>query len=256
MQNIAYYVNWQEITYLHAVWDQLHRELENVENLLPQARHKRGLLNFGGHVLNFLFGTATSADLMNLHEVVENIKTRQTTITHSVEHQLTYTKELDESVKQSSQDIATLAKILKIQVSDLSKLNTTIKQLEANISHRLDYMAQISQTIRELEFFSLQLEQEITNFRQGLDVTSTGKLSAALLPPHNLSLLLQQVALKLPTDVALLAGTSLEDMFVYYQVARVHAYATPSEIRLVIRLPLRGTDRVMNLYPYLSSNHC
>jgi hypothetical protein len=92
------------------------------------------------------------------------------------------------------------------------------------------------------------MEQERIKIRQGLDVTYRGKLSAALLPPHNLSLLLQKVALKLPTDVALLAGIRLEDMFVYYQVARVQAYATPSEIRLVIRLPQRGTDRVMNLY--------
>jgi hypothetical protein len=79
-------------------------------------------------------------------------------------------------------------------------------------------------------------------------VTFTGKLSAALLPPHNLSQILQQVALRLPTNMSLLAGTSLEDMFIYYKVAKVQAYATPSEIRLVIRLPLRGTDRVMNLY--------
>jgi len=73
-------------------------------------------------------------------------------------------------------------------------------------------MAYASQTIRELEFFGLQLEQEFIKIRQGLNVTSTGKLSAELLPPQNLSQILQQVALRLPTDVSLLAGTSLEDM--------------------------------------------
>ena len=82
--------------------------------------------------------------------------------------------------------------------------------------NRLDRMANASQTIRELEFFSLQLEQEFIKIRHGLDVTSTGKLSAELLPPHNLSQILQQVALRLPADVSLLAGTSLEDMFVYW----------------------------------------
>jgi len=69
------------------------------------------------------------------------------------------------------------------------------------------------------------------------------------LPPHNLSQILQQVSLRLPADVSLLAGTSLEDMFIYYEVATVQAYATSSEIRLVIKLPLKGADRVMNLYP-------
>lgn len=94
----------------------------------------------------------------------------------------------------------------------------------------------------------MQLEQEFMKIRQGLDVTSTGKLSAELLPPQNLSQILQQVVLRLPTDVSLLAGTNLEDMFIYYEVAKVQAYATSSEIRLVIKLPLRGTDRVTNLY--------
>jgi hypothetical protein len=37
-------------------------------------------------------------------------------------------------------------------------------------------------------------------------------------------------------------------MFVYNETAKVEAYATPSEIRLIIRLPLRGADRVMNFY--------
>jgi len=59
---------------------------------------------------------------------------------------------------------------------------------------------------------------------------------------------LQQVALRLPADVSLLSGTSLEDMFVYYEIATAQAYATSSEIRLVIKLPLKGADRVMNLY--------
>ena len=59
---------------------------------------------------------------------------------------------------------------------------------------------------------------------------------------------MQQVALRLPTDVSLIAGTNLEDMFVYYETAKVQAYATPSEIRVIIPLPLRGADRVMNLY--------
>jgi len=87
--------------------------------------------------------------------------------------------------------------------------------------NRLEHMANASQIIKELKFYNLQLQQEFIKIRQGLDVTSTGKLSAELLPPHNLSQILQQVALRLPTDVSLLAGTSLEDMFVYYKVARV-----------------------------------
>jgi hypothetical protein len=40
----------------------------------------------------------------------------------------------------------------------------------------------------------------------------------------------------------------MEDMFISYEDAKVQAYTTSSEIRLEIRLPLRGTDRGMNLH--------
>ena len=75
-------------------------ELSDLEKLLPTPRQKRALLDLGGHVLNFLFGTATNADLTKLHEAVEQIKDRQTAVVHSVENQLTYMKELDGDVKQ------------------------------------------------------------------------------------------------------------------------------------------------------------
>jgi hypothetical protein len=121
----------------------------------------------------------------------------------------------------------------------MANLNETVEHLESSVFRRVELMANISQTIRELEFFCLQLEQDFIKIRQGLDVTSTGKLSAGLLPPHNVSQILQQVALRLPNDATLIAGTNLEDMFIYYEIARVHAYATSSDIRLVIRIPLR-----------------
>ena len=66
------------------------------------TRRKRGLLNFGGDLLHFLFGTATSAEMQVLHQTIESIKEQQATITHSIEHQLTYTKELDENVMQNT----------------------------------------------------------------------------------------------------------------------------------------------------------
>jgi hypothetical protein len=143
-----------------------------------------------------------------LLQAVENIKEQQTAITHSTEHQLTYTIQLDENVRRNTQDVTLLAKILKLEVGNLMKLNETIETVEERLINRLERI-NASQTIRELEFFSLQLEQEFIKIRQGLDVTSTGKLCAELTPPHNLSQILQQVALRLPTDVSLLAGTSL-----------------------------------------------
>ena len=212
--NTGHYITREEINYLYAVWVQLNSEFRDVEKLLPILRQKRGLFNFGGEVLNFLFGTATNSEMRTLHQAIEGMKEQQIAIAHSLENQLTYTKELDENVRQNTRDVTLLARILKLQVSNFLKLNKTVNALEGNFMQQLERMANASQTIRELEFFGLQLEQQFIKIRQGLEVTSTGKLSAELLPPQNLSQILQQIVLSLPTDVLLLAGTSLEDMFI------------------------------------------
>jgi hypothetical protein len=41
-----------------------------------------------------------------------------------------------------------------------------VKEIEGNLIRRLELMTNPSQTVRELEFFSLQLEQEFINIRR------------------------------------------------------------------------------------------
>ena len=47
------------------------------------------------------------------------------------------------------------------------KLNETVAVVEERLINRLERMANASQTFRELDFFSLQLEQEFIKIRQG-----------------------------------------------------------------------------------------
>jgi len=144
--NTSRYINWHEVTYLEAVWEQFNLKFEDIEKLLPATRQKRGIFDFGGEVLNLLFGTATNANLQTLHQVVETIKGQQATITHSLEHQLTYTKEPDESIRQNTRDVTLQARFLKMQVNDLMRLNGTIKGIETNLMKRLELIANASQT--------------------------------------------------------------------------------------------------------------
>ena len=62
-----------------------------------------------------------------------------------------------------------MVRILKPEVGNLMKLNETVGAVEEGLINRLERMANASQTIRELEFFSLQLEQEFIKIGQGLD---------------------------------------------------------------------------------------
>jgi hypothetical protein len=195
-----------------------------------------------------LFGTATDSQLQELHYAVESIKSKQGDVIHAQQQQLTYLKAVDEEVSQNAVGLATVARILKSVITNAltsqKNWNSTIRKLEELI----DYRSKFSRTMRELEFMVVQLQQSVMRLQSGLDTSATGRLSSVLIPPHNLSFILREVLFKLPQDVSLIAGTTIENMYVYYEVAKVQAYATTTAIRLVVRLPLRGADRVMNLF--------
>jgi hypothetical protein len=46
----------------------------------------------------------------------------------------------------------------------------------------------------------------------------------------------------------MLTGLTVEEMYVYYTVAVVHAIATSKNIRLLVDIPLKATDRYFELY--------
>jgi hypothetical protein len=111
-----------------------------------------------------------------------------------------------------------------------------------NLGFLIEYQSNVSRSMRELKFMAIQLQQSVMHLQEGLETSATGRLSSVLIPPHNLSSILQQVILKLPQDVSLIAGFTIENMYIYYEVAKVQAYATTTAIRLVVRIPLRGAD--------------
>jgi hypothetical protein len=108
--------------------------------------------------------------------------------------------------------------------------------------------ARYSATIREIEMAILDLKFGMARIQESLDITSNGKLSSVLINPQNLSDILQQVSLQLPAGLSMLTGLTVEEMYVYYTVATVHAVATSKSIKLLIEIPLKAADRYFELY--------
>jgi len=70
----------------------LDSRLNDFQQVLPRLDPRRGLLDVGGLVLKRIFGTATVTDIRSIHEVVEELRQRNSDMAHSVSRQLTYVK--------------------------------------------------------------------------------------------------------------------------------------------------------------------
>jgi hypothetical protein len=59
-------------------------------HFLPRLENRRGLFNFGGTSLKTLFGTATVADIHELHDVFDKVDSRNSDLLNLLSDPLGY----------------------------------------------------------------------------------------------------------------------------------------------------------------------
>jgi hypothetical protein len=254
-------IHWEEIKRIERLTTELETDLESVSKLLFEEipikhptkgvqRNKRGLINLVGCGFKHLFGTADANDVRRLNSVCDNLRAFQQNVVHATEQQLSYLHTLDEETKINAKNTVDLARTLRDSIQNFSlRIGRTEVDL-TDLRFAVEKQARYSAAIREIELAILELNCSLVQLQESLDVTSVGKLSSNLISPHNLLDLLKQVSLHLPAGTSMLTGLtiSIEEMYVYYAVANVHATATSQSIRLFIDIPLKAADRYFELY--------
>jgi len=88
-------------------------KLNDFYQFLPRLDRRRSILGVGGTILRTLFGTATLADLNNLHSALDELKDKNSDLVHSLSSQVTYVKKLATVTGINSQAIANLTTVIK-----------------------------------------------------------------------------------------------------------------------------------------------
>ena len=88
-----------ELRQLETILASMENKLRDLRDFLPKVDRRRGLINAGGSILKVLFGTATVMDLAELHDAIDVMQRKEDTIVHSLNQQVTYLKQLDDTVK-------------------------------------------------------------------------------------------------------------------------------------------------------------
>jgi hypothetical protein len=159
---------------------------------------------------------------------------------------MTYLHTSDEATRANAKAALDLGRALRDSIKNIS---LELGRSEADIIDvqiAIEKQAKHSTAIREIELFMIELKFSLILLQESLDCV--GKLSSTLINPYNLSKLLQQVNLHLAKGTSMLTGLRIEDMYIYYSVAAVHATATLNSISLFIDIPLRAADRYFKLY--------
>ena len=172
-----------ELKQIEILLNILESRLLNFQQLLPKLDSRRGILNFGGTILQKLFGIATVSDPHMLHEKLDELKSKDVDIEHSLANQVTYVKSLDHKVRVNADAILSLSTILKnkmIQshdncqqiIRDIAWLNMTI------YNHSVLFLV-----IRHIEFALLQLTHQVDEILVAVQHILLGKLPITIVNP-------------------------------------------------------------------------
>jgi len=252
-------IQWEGINRLMGIVQGLDMDLQGFRKLLfevvvprgfgkANASTKRGLINALGYGMKYLFGTADAHGVKRIADVCDGLQRFKEKMMHAVDHQLTYIRVLDESTGQNTKDIVVLADTLR---DSLYNYSLKLDGVEADL---LDTQAAVikqagySAAIRGIKMALQELKLSMMQLQEAIDVTSLGQLSSVLINPYNLSVILQQVSLQLTAGLTMLTWLSVQEMYVYYTQAIVHAVATSKSIRLFVEIPVKASGRYFELY--------
>ena len=85
----------------------------------------------------------------------------------------------------------------------------------------INSQSSVYMAVRQLEFAVLQLTQQIDELLAATQSILQGKLPIALVKPTILNNILRNVTLNLPENYELVAGTSRENIHLYYDLIKV-----------------------------------
>jgi len=160
-----------EVHQVQTVLNSLENTLTNLKRYLPRADRKRGLLNVGGSFLKVLFGTATVTDLADLHSTVDSLSQKQGEVVHALNHQLTYIKQMDATVRTDHEAIANWSMILRdFALKSQKKFQKTVSRLEWAIK-----LQEATNAVRQFEFTLTQLELQVDKILDAIFCPGDGK---------------------------------------------------------------------------------
>jgi hypothetical protein len=222
-------------------------KLDSIRKFLPRQLRKRGLFNIGGSALQYLFAVAIQIDLQTLHSTVQELHARQDGVSHSIQQQLTYFKQLDERVAGDHKTLVTLSHDLK---SFAQQAQEAFQEVAAKFSWAAK-LRESAELITSLELALSRVEVQLDEALTALQFGINGRVPVNLVPPFVFRNILTNVSLSLFDSYELIRGISA-DLSWFYQFECADMVATDRGFLLILSIPLKDITTQYEVYRIFS----
>jgi hypothetical protein len=186
--------------------------------------------------------------LNQLHGTLDELKSKEADIVHSLANQLTYVKGLGRNAQLNTEAISNMPAIVR---NELVQSHDRYVQLTRDVmwlNLTLFNQSALFTVIRELEYALSQLTHQVDELLTAVQLTLSGKLPLSLISPHVLHSILRNISLCLPENYELIGGTKFDSIHIYYELIEVTVVGTAHGIKLLLEVPLKNESQRFTLF--------
>jgi hypothetical protein len=214
----------------------------------PDKQSKRGLVDAGGTVLQWLFGVATGRDLEGLNGQLQALVRETTGIIHAVEQQATL---VNETWQELGEHVLVMQQSNKAHMSlekEFNRWKVNIVETVSSLERQMLLAARIDDAFWTAQQTMDWVRMTLEDVSIGLALLATGKLPPELFPPSQLRIVLKDIRSRLTTGWDLTPALQTGDLWRAYREAQVVSAATKNGLRLFIHLPIIEVTQSFELY--------
>ncbi|KAG8242933.1 hypothetical protein J6590_055655 [Homalodisca vitripennis] len=196
-------------------------QTNDLTTLVSSTRQKRGLIDVGGHVLKFLFGTATDSDLELTNSRINEIENLSDDLSHNTKDQITVLGNMQSEISNHSRAINKIISTIKEyhEVMHITMARNYIRELiYANQLRTLFQYLKLNSALSEVKDAINLAVQRMARLHLAIEDLAAGKMTSNLLPPHQFLKVL----------------TSVENSPVLIRTPTRWLYATSKETRVIL----------------------
>lgn len=244
-----------EYANMHLMVVEYLNQVSDLVTLLPRQRPKRGLVDAGGHLLKFLFGTLDSSDLERMSNKLDSLNDATNEAIHNSNEQVSILANMHLSVVSHTKSINTIISTLKDYHKEMHQAMTKVFDREVIAQNQLKVLfkyLKISSALSDIKYTIDCALQRMIRFHQAIEDLASGKVRSSLLYPHEFLEILKSIEKVLHPPAKLFLPVTLDNIHQYYSVATVQSYSSVNTLRVIIQVPLKIEEKLFQYFSVVS----
>ena len=209
---------------------------------------RRSLIDVGGDILNKLFGVSTEQEITEVHDAILKLHKQDKYMIKVAQDQVTIINKTEQNMQEQELRMTQLAVALH-------NLTTAVVRAQAQetidldmLNHQQAQYAAIQQTLATYEQNIDLMLIELFEYKFAYHAALQGTLSPYFIQPKNLLAILKKGETSLNTKQTFPFPLNMDSVAKYYSISEVHVSNIKGMMRLLVRIPLTGENKIFKLY--------